>query len=309
MTDLCPLCCSPNVCVLERLPFSLLRRLYKKQMNIDLGEPNLDAIELKRCESCDLRFYVPPFSGDERFYDLLQKFDWYYVSEKQEYEFAARYISSGDRVLELGVGRGAFAAKIRPKSYVGLELSEVAASRARQMGFEVYKCSVEEHSSKFANTYDVVCSFQVLEHISATRSFIEASLRCLKSGGKMIHSVPWEDGFIGKQSNNLLNMPPHHATRWTDKTLRRVAELFDLRIVALGYEILEDVHIRAYSVALIENSLKVALNREHRSLDAALASVLVKAPVRLLSLFLERGLQEKKLRPAGHSVTVVYQKL
>ncbi len=309
MADLCPLCCSPNVCVLERLPFSLLRRLYKKQMNIDLGEPNLDAIELKRCESCDLRFYVPPFSGDERFYDSLQKFDWYYVSEKQEYEFAARYISSGDRVLELGVGRGAFAAKIRPKSYAGLELSEVAASRARQMGFEVYKCSVEEHSSKFANTYDVVCSFQVLEHISATRSFIEASLRCLKSGGKMIHSVPWEDGFIGKQSNNLLNMPPHHATRWTDKTLRRVAELFDLRIVALGYEVLEDVHIRAYSVALIENSLKVALNREHRSLDAALASVLVKAPVRLLSLFLERGLQEKKLRPAGHSVTVVYQKL
>ncbi|MFZ1006130.1 MAG: class I SAM-dependent methyltransferase [Candidatus Sulfotelmatobacter sp.] len=278
-------------------------------MNIDLGEPNLDAIELKRCESCDLRFYVPPFSGDEGFYESLQKFDWYYVSEKQEYEFAARYISSGDRVLELGVGRGAFAAKIRPKSYAGLELSEVAASRARQMGFEVHKCSIEEHSREFTDTYDVVCSFQVLEHISATRSFIEASLRCLKSGGKMIHSVPWEDGFIGKQSNNLLNMPPHHATRWTDKALRKVAELFDLRIVAMDYEVLEDVHIRAYSVALIENSLKVALNREHRSLDPAFASVLVKAPVRLLSLFLERGLQEKKLRPAGHSVTVVYQKL
>lgn len=289
------------------LPFELLRRLYRKQLKIDLEE-DLAAIELRRCGACDLRFYVPALSGDERFYESLQKFDWYYVPDKDEYSFAAQFISSKDHVLEIGGGRGAFAAKIGPRSYEGLELSEAAATQARERGVQVRKCSIEEHSQDHAESYDVVCSFQVLEHIANTRSFIESSLKCLKRGGRLIHSVPWEDGFTGRQSNNVLNMPPHHATRWTDKALRSVAELFDLQVVAFGHEVLSDLHVRAYSVTLIENCLNSVLGRSHRTLDAALASVVVKAPVRLLSLFLETGLKDTTLRPAGHSITVVYQK-
>jgi 2-polyprenyl-3-methyl-5-hydroxy-6-metoxy-1,4-benzoquinol methylase len=278
-------------------------------MKIDLENQTFDAIQLRQCGNCDLRFYRPEFSGDENFYESLQKFDWYYMSDKQEYDFAAQYITSEDQVLEVGAGRGVFATKINAKSYVGLELSEAAARLARQDGAAAHKCSVEEHSIDHANCYDVVCSFQVLEHIVDTRSFLESSLKCLKRGGKLIQSVPWEDGFIGTQSNNVLNMPPHHATRWTDSALRKVAELFHLQVVAFGYEILSDLHIRAYATALIENSLNRVLGREHRTLDATLNSLLVKAPVRGLSLLLEKGLQFKALRPAGHSVTVVYTKL
>jgi SAM-dependent methyltransferase len=308
MADTCPLCCSSHTSVIETLPFAQLRRLYLKQMSIDLGNQEFAAIDLRKCEDCDLRFYDPALIGDERFYESLQKFDWYYLSEKPEYEFAARYISSQDRVLELGVGRAAFAAKITPKSYAGLELSEAAANQARERGLQVHKCSIEEHAQDHADSYDVVCSFQVLEHIADTRSFIESSLRCLKRGGKLIQSVPREDSFIGRQCNNVLNMPPHHATRWTDKALRSVAELFHLQVEAFGYDALSDSHVRAYSVALIENSMNRVLGRRQHPLDAVLGSVLVKAPVRLLSLFLERGLMDKALRPAGHSVTVVYRK-
>jgi 2-polyprenyl-3-methyl-5-hydroxy-6-metoxy-1,4-benzoquinol methylase len=308
MENSCPLCGSSNAPVLEMLPFALLRRLYRKQMKIDLQEKDRAAIELRRCGTCDLRFYVPALSGDERFYESLQKFDWYYVPDKDEYSFAAQFISPEDRVLEIGGGRGAFSAKIKPRSYEGLELSEAAAAEARARGAQIHKCSIEEHTRDHAEGYDVVCSFQVLEHIPNTRSFIESSLKCLKRGGKMIHSVPSEDGFIGRQSNNVLNMPPHHATRWTDKALRNVAELFDLQVIALGHEVLSDLHVRAYSVTLIENCLNHVLGRRPRPLDAMLNSFLVKAPVRLLSRFLEVGLNDKKLRPAGHSVTVVYQK-
>jgi SAM-dependent methyltransferase len=278
-------------------------------MKLDLGDQIFDALELKLCAACDLRFYVPEFVGDEKFYESLQRFDWYYMSEKAEYEFAAQYITPEDRVLELGVGRGAFAAKIKAQSYVGLELSEAAANLARERGVVVHKCSIEEHAVDHPDAYDVVCSFQVLEHISDPKSFIESSLRCLRKGGKMIHSVPWEDGFIGTQTNNVLNMPPHHATRWTDKALRNLAVLFNLEVVAFGYEMLSDLHVRAYSTALIENSLNRCLRRRHRTLDSMTNWFPVKAPVRALSLFLERGLKCPALRPAGHSVTVVYRKL
>jgi SAM-dependent methyltransferase len=304
----CPLCQSSENRTLESLPYALLRRLYLKLLDIDLGDRGFSAIELRACERCDLRFYAPPFIGDEGFYESLQRLDWYYLAEKEEYEFAARHISAKDRVLEVGMGRGAFAQRIRPDSYEGLELSEAAVDMARQRGLKVGKRNIEDHAKDHPDSYDVVCSFQVLEHIADTKSFLESSLRCLKPGGKLIQSVPREDGFVGRQSNNILNMPPHHATRWTDRALRAVGTLFGLEVVDFGYEALSDLHIRGYSTALIENSLNSLLGRPQLSLDSTFASWFAKAPIRAASLFLEGGLRVAALRPAGHSVTVVYRK-
>jgi len=304
----CPLCGSPESRTIEILPYALLRRLYRKFLNIDPGDQNFPAIELKACARCDLRFYAPPLIGDEGFYESLQKIDWYYLADKEEYEFAARHVSAKDRVLEVGVGRGAFAQKIDPQSYEGLELSETAVKMARQLGLRVSRRSIEEHAKDHAGSYDVVCSFQVLEHVADTRSFLESSLHCLRPGGKLIQSVPREDGFVGRQSNNVLNLPPHHATRWTDRALRAVGTLFELEIVDFGHETLSDLHIRGYSTALIENSVNSFLGRPQRSLDSRFASLFAKASIRVGSLFLERGLRNAALRPAGHSATVVYRK-
>jgi 2-polyprenyl-3-methyl-5-hydroxy-6-metoxy-1,4-benzoquinol methylase len=294
---------------METLPFGLLRKLYWKQLKVEVkGPQGLSSIDLRRCDICDLRFYVPALAGDERFYESLQQFGWYYLSEKEEFEFAARYISAEDRVLEVGAGRGAFAMKISTSSYEGLEFSDAAVELARKQGLAVHKASIEEYAKTHAGAYDVVCSFQVLEHVADTRSFLEAALRCLKKGGRLIHSVPWEGGFLGRQSNNVLNMPPHHVTRWTTAALQKLTEIFDLQVVAFGYDRLSDLHLRGYSTALVENCLNSMLGRETRTLDSVLQSVFIKVPVRLLSIFLEKGLQNKDLRPAGHSVTVVYQK-
>ena len=134
MTYLCPLCKSPENRPIEELHYALLRRLYRKLLQIDLGDQRFAVIELRACGRCDLRFYTPPFIGDEGFYDSLQRFDWYYLEEKDEYDFAARHISATDRVLEVGIGHGAFAEKIPSESYEGLELSEAAVNMARQRG-------------------------------------------------------------------------------------------------------------------------------------------------------------------------------
>lgn len=304
----CPLCRSCESISVETLPYPLLRKLYRRFFEIDLGDQAFSAIELRLCGRCDLRFFAPPFIGDEKFYESLQKIPWYYLAEKEEYEFAARHISAKDRVLEVGVGRGAFAEKIEAGSYEGLELSEAAVNMARQRGLNVNKRSIEEHAKDHAGRYDVVCSFQVLEHIIDVRSFLQSSLLCLKPGGKLIQSVPREDGFVGQQSNNVLNMPPHHATRWTDRALRKVASLFQLEVVDVGYDTLSDLHIRSYSTALIENSINSFLGRTNRSLDPSFASFFAKAPIRFFSLLLERGLGNAALRPPGHSVTAVYRK-
>jgi SAM-dependent methyltransferase len=171
----CPLCGSSESRTIEELPYALLRRLYRKLFDIDTGDQSFSAIELKACGRCGLRFYTPPLIGDEGFYESLQKIDWYYLADKEEYEFAARHVSRKDHVLEVGVGRGAFAQKITPASYEGLELSETAVNMARQLGLKVSRRSIEEHAKDHAGSYDVVCSFQVLEHVADTKSFLESS--------------------------------------------------------------------------------------------------------------------------------------
>ena len=304
----CPLCRSPENRILETLRYKLLRKLYRRFFHIELERSSPD-IDLRVCERCDLRFYSPPLIGDEKFYEALQSNDWYYLTEKEEFNFAARYISAQDQVLEVGTGRGAFADKIACQSYEGLELSLAAVNMARQRGLSVHQRTIQEHAKDHAGAYDVVCSFQVLEHVPDPLSFLESSLCCLREGGKLIQSVPREDGFVGSQSNNILNMPPHHATRWSDRALHSVASVFELEILDSGYDTLSDLHIPGYSTALIETSINNLLGRSRQSLDPYFASFFVKVPVRMGSLFLEKALKNgSALRPGGHSITVVYRK-
>ena len=56
----------------------------------------------------------------------MQNLEWYYMDEKDEYDYAKNFIKESDLVLEIGCGKGAFAQKISTKKYVGLEFSRKA---------------------------------------------------------------------------------------------------------------------------------------------------------------------------------------
>jgi len=308
MTPECPLCCCSNNSATELLELRLLSGLYKRQFGIALPGAKERQIELRACRCCDLRFYHPAMAGDEEFYERLQGFDWYYLTEKEEYDIAAQHVAHDASVLEVGVGYGAFAKRIETKAYVGLELSESAVAMARRRGLSVYKSTIEAYATEHEGKHDVVCSFQVLEHVTNPRSFIEASLRCLKPGGRLIQSVPSESSFLSQEINNILNMPPHHLTRWTDTALRRLAELFGLALVEIRHDALSEMHVQAYASTRIRKSLNRILGREHRSLDAKFATLFARAGVRGLSFFPEMLLRFRRSKLAGHSVTAVYLK-
>ncbi len=46
--------------------------------------------------------------------------------------------------------------------------------------------------------------------------------------------------------NGILNMPPHHISRFSDKTLESIARIFDLELVELYHEPLQKGHINFY---------------------------------------------------------------
>src|SRR5690606_18745913 len=147
------------------------------------------------CPQCDLRFFLPAVAGNADFYRQLQRIPWYYVEEKQEYEIAARYIEATDAILEVGAGRGVFSRRIRCSSYRGLETSPDAIAAAKQEGVELLQEDLETHGAQRHGQYDVVCAFQVLEHVPSPREFLQSARSCLREGGKLIIAVPSEDSF------------------------------------------------------------------------------------------------------------------
>lgn len=220
---------------------------YKNTFGYDVSYllNEIKQIEVYKCFDTGYRFFYPfNISGDSSFYEYLQQYDWYYMPWKWEHEQASKIISNKMKVLEVGCAKGDFLMKIKERfnaECVGLEFNENAISIARQKGLNVLSESIEQHSLKNKNEYNVVCSFQVLEHISNVKSFIESKILCLKKNGFLIISVPNNDSFLDK-SYNILNMPPHHMGLWNKQSLSSIAKIYGLQIIDVFFEPLQEYH-------------------------------------------------------------------
>lgn len=306
----CVLCESTNTSRIEDVLVSDLVRLYEKTLHISVVSEFSDSrqISLLLCDSCGLYFFTPILTGSEAFYEKLQKFDWYYLKEKYEYSFVKKFIDEKSSVLEIGCGEGHFAEFIKPARYTGLEFSQNAILLAQKKGLNVIKEGIQAHAEIKGEHYDVVCSFQVLEHISEVGDFIEKSIRCVKPGGLFIVTVPSYDSFLPYSRNAILNMPPHHVSWWPDKTLGFVAERFGLRLLELEHEPLSDLHRDFYSSTVAFLALSNLFRRKKKMLDTSFTARVLG----LLSVFLGKlyslGIDDINLRPNGHSVTAVFLK-
>ena len=206
-----------------------------------------------QCRKCGLKYFTPLIVGDEKFYNSFQEIDWYYMNEKEEYQYAKKFIKNNNKVLEVGCGKGAFARIVPTNCYVGLDLSEKAKKMASKDGVKIKNESIELHAQNHKNYYDVVCSFQVLEHVSNPFSFLNSSIQTLKKGGLLIIAVPSEDSFLRHVTNGILNMPPHHISRWSDDTLNYLIKIFDLELIEIYHEKIQKIHRRYFLSTLISN--------------------------------------------------------
>jgi SAM-dependent methyltransferase len=111
------------------------------------------------------------------------------------YDVVSRVIDrlQPDSVLEIGCGQGAFGARLAGRvDYLGVEPDpssyEVAAGRIGPRGGTVIN-GVHE-AVPAGSTFDVVCAFEVLEHIEDDRGALEAWVPFIRPGGHLIMSVP-----------------------------------------------------------------------------------------------------------------------
>jgi 2-polyprenyl-3-methyl-5-hydroxy-6-metoxy-1,4-benzoquinol methylase len=95
----------------------------------------------------------------------------------------------GENVLDLGCGPGLFAKRMpRNVNYTGVDFSEYAVNKVRELGFKAILMDLETDIINF-NGYDCVILCEVLEHID---NDIEL-LRSIPKGILIVGSVPMFD--------------------------------------------------------------------------------------------------------------------
>lgn len=300
----CPLCQSCNSTIIGSIDHVQLNKRYTKLTGINFEYLLTKPILLKCCTDCNLQFYDPKIAGDENFYNALQKFEWYYLNDKYEYSIAQKYITPGDIVLDVGCGVGAFSKNVTANggNFMGLELSDGAITQALSNGIKIKKQTVQEFALNNPNSVDVVTSFQVCEHVDDVKGMIEAKLQALKPIGLMIIAVPSDSSFLKNVSNGILNMPPHHITRWSDEVFEFIAKQYGLKLERIYHEKLQKIHVRGYLNTLVQNSIlkpKLVDNSTKRFFIEKLASI--------ISIILEKGFSET-MRPNGHTAIAVFRK-
>jgi len=307
----CPLCHQESHQeVKETISLKVLRNLYRSKYSshIEALYPG-ETLDMKQCGHCDLIYFNPMVSGDEAFYNSLQHQEWYYVEEKPEFHRAAELIPSGAKILETGSGKGNFSRFLKDRNvhYTGLDFSIKAKEMAAQEGTEILNQSIQEHSEQHAEKYDVACSFQVLEHVEDIHGFLAAQVNCLKPGGLLLVGVPAEDSYVSGSFDLILNLPPHHLSRWTDQCLHSVAHVLNLEFAGLWHDPLQKHHYFDYAYTLILTALRKTMGLKYKSLDPGFFAKILKAKAWLLGWFLAKGLHSRNL-PYGHTVVVAYRK-
>lgn len=241
-----PVTNTENVRFLKSVPTSAIIKKYAKELKIDVSRFfETDTIQIFECLDTGYKFYYPyNISGDDKLYEDLQKIGGYYSTWKWEHDMAFAQIKTDDKVLEVGCGDGGFISKLKAAKIncYGLELNKKAVEVCRKKGLAVADELLEEHKVNHSNFYDVVCSFQVLEHISDVRSYINDSIDVTKVGGKIIFGVPNNNPFIYKRDvYHTLNLPPHHMGLWSEEAFKKLENYYNMKLVDVKVDQLTEV--------------------------------------------------------------------
>ena len=110
---------------------------------------------------------------------------------RPDWVLASRWINGlneAKSVLDVGCFDGQFLAGLDGAERFGVEIHEGAADRARSRGIEIIGADYEALAG-FVDRFDVVTSFDVVEHVRDPRYFVRLLAGVLKPGGALIIST------------------------------------------------------------------------------------------------------------------------
>jgi SAM-dependent methyltransferase len=183
----------------------------------------IDEFTIIRCTTCDLEFSNPMKTPGGDWYDkaYIIRHSVINTSIQEYYHWAVASLPSRGKLLDVGCGEGVFVNYARKAGFeaYGIDFSRESIEAGKQLYNldTLFTATLQEVQEKTRiPQFDVITLFEVLEHLDDPRAFLIEVSRLLKPDGSLVVSVPFRNKWPVREFNDY---PPHHLTRWTEKSL------------------------------------------------------------------------------------------
>lgn len=199
------------------------------------------------CSDCQLQFSYPMHEVGGEFYKQSNLYECRSENNlaqlcSQDWRFktclAFCNLKPKQRLLDIGCGDGGFMALAHNKGLdvFGIDIDDRAIFLAREYRYFRHAKNISRTHLKGTagwNNFDIITSFDTLEHVSSPLSMLSVIFTLLKPGGLICISVPRLDRYP-KVFDIEADWPPHHFTLWTAKSLKillKTAGFEDIAII------------------------------------------------------------------------------
>jgi 2-polyprenyl-3-methyl-5-hydroxy-6-metoxy-1,4-benzoquinol methylase len=159
-------------------------------------------------------------------------------------------------VGDIGAGFGIFLIELKNlwplAKVVAIDPSIDMAKICRAKDLETVQTSLEEMPAKWNNKFDLLCMFELLEHLQNPRYFLSEVNKRLKRGGCLFISAPNGQGFdiqiLWEKSKNVF--PPHHLNFFNPGSIQILLEQTGFEVVKsetpgkIDVDIVEGMHLK-----------------------------------------------------------------
>lgn len=186
---------------------------------------------LCQCDSCGFIFAcaIPDKAELEAFYskdyDRTSYLSPITVKRYEELLDSFEPLRKTNKLLDVGCGYGFFLEIAKKKGWevYGTELSTDAAAQCEKKGINMFVGEFQDYDCE-PETFDVIVSIEVIEHINNPIEYVEKAHCLLRKGGKFYLSTPNFNSYLRKRLGAQYDVIdyPNHLCYYTPKTLTKL---------------------------------------------------------------------------------------
>ena len=261
----CPICGTEGN-ALELYPANFDSQAFNSIVFSARRLPDRIHYRMVRCNNCGL-VRSDPIANPEVLGQLYTKSTFDYADEIQNLRITyghylaklADYGSQKDTLLEIGCGNGFFLEEALAQGYAtvrGVEPSISAVAKANSRVQPYIVCDVVRPKLFEPEQFDVICMFQVLDHLPDPNSVIEECFHLLKPGGLILcinHNVEALSARILRNRSPIIDI--EHTYLYNPATMQRIfaAQGFQVKRVGAVY----NTYSLYYLIRLIPLPIKI----------------------------------------------------
>ncbi len=244
----CPACHGDSLVFLESVGLEEQHAKYapgsevvQRRLCEEAGKAAPFGYRMQLCRGCGLEFANPLKAPNADWYGHAYATLSLYPSIRWEYVTTLKRMVPGGSVLDVGCGSGYY---LQLCGRAGIKASGVdfaidAVQSCRAAGLDVALLDVTEKAQNENREFDYITAFHVLEHMESPVGLFKYAERFGEKGTRFYVSIPGQYRASRYYKElDFLDQPPHHMSRWTEQSLRKVANSTRWRCLSVEHEAL-----------------------------------------------------------------------